>query len=102
MPLLKQFVVNATDEKQSRLRGKSFECMSLLGTAVGKEKFLPDAREAIAAMLKSQESADDLQRDYIKEASERICKCLKEDFAPFLPSLLPGMFKAMKVEGIAA
>jgi len=63
---------------------------------------LPDAREAIGAMLKSQESADDLQREYIKEASERICKCLKEDFAPFLPSLLPGMFKAMKVEGIAA
>jgi len=52
--------------------------------------------------LKSQESADDLQREYIKEASERICKCLKEDFAPFLPSLMPGMFKAMKVEGIAA
>jgi len=38
MPLLKQFIMQATGEKQRRLRGKSFECMSLLGIAVGKEK----------------------------------------------------------------
>jgi len=103
MPLLKQFIMQATGEKQRRLRGKSFECMSLLGIAVGKEKFLPDAREAVGQMLNTQlDDEEDIQREYIKEASERICKCLKEDFAPFLSSLLPGIFKSMKVEGIAA
>eukprot|EP00928_Gymnodinium_smaydae_P026158 TRINITY_DN20620_c1_g1_i1.p1 TRINITY_DN20620_c1_g1~~TRINITY_DN20620_c1_g1_i1.p1 ORF type:complete len:1148 (+),score=364.28 TRINITY_DN20620_c1_g1_i1:100-3444(+) len=98
MPVLKQFVMHATGEKESRLRGKSFECMSLLGIAVGKEKFLPDAREAITEMMKTQMEADDVQRDYIKEASERICQCLKRDFAIFLPSLLPGIFRSLKLE----
>lgn len=99
MPMLKNFVMNATDVKQSRLRGKAFECMSLLGIAVGKEKFLPDAREAIGHMMNLSAEADDLQREYIKEASERICKCLKNDFAPFLPAMLPKIFKALQLEG---
>merc|ERR1719291_13295 len=49
-------------------------------------------------MLKTPNEADDLQREYIKEASERICKCLKHDFAFFLPHLLPSIFKALKLE----
>merc|ERR1719367_286329 len=66
MPLLKRLVLNATGEKENRLRGKAFECMSLLGIAVGKEKFLPDAQEAVAEMLKMPVEADDVQREYIK------------------------------------
>jgi len=100
MPMLKQFVMTATGEKENRLRGKAFECMSLLGIAVGKEKFLPDAREAITAMMSTQVEADDVQREYIKEASERICTCLKKDFAPFLPPLLQGIFKNLSLENL--
>jgi hypothetical protein len=101
MPLLKQFVMNAVHEKQNRLRGKAFECMSLLGPAVGKDKFLPDAKEAIQAMMKSQQEgkADDLQKEYIQEASERIVKCLKQDFAMFLPAMLPPIYASLKMEG---
>jgi len=98
MPILKQLVMCATGEKESRLRGKAFECMSLLGIAVGKEKFLPDAKEAVQEMLKTPNEADDLQREYIKEASERICKCLKQDFAFFLPHLLPGIYKNLRLD----
>jgi len=98
MPILKGLVMNATGEKENRLRGKAFECMSLLGIAVGKEKFLPDAKEAVGEMLKTPMEADDLQREYIKEASERICKCLKNDFAIFLPHLLPKLFSSLQVE----
>merc|ERR1719359_2111173 len=98
MPILKNFVINAVGEKQSRLRGKAFECMSLLGIAVGKEKFLPDAREAIHAMMSTTLEADDVLREYIKEASERICQCLKKDFAPFLQAMLPGILKSLKIE----
>merc|ERR1719384_397547 len=98
MPLLKQLVLNATGEKESRLRGKAFECMSLLGLAVGKEKFLPDAQQAVEEMVKTSVQADDLQKDYVKEAYERICKCLKQDFAPFLPHLLPSVFASLKFE----
>eukprot|EP00928_Gymnodinium_smaydae_P031863 TRINITY_DN2324_c0_g1_i8.p1 TRINITY_DN2324_c0_g1~~TRINITY_DN2324_c0_g1_i8.p1 ORF type:complete len:1110 (-),score=359.38 TRINITY_DN2324_c0_g1_i8:251-3580(-) len=98
MPLLKQFVMTATGEKQGRLRGKAFECMSLLGTSVGKEKFLPDAREAIAEMMKAPMEGDDLQREYIHEASERIVKVLKADFKPFLHAMLPGIYKSLQLE----
>jgi len=98
MPLLKQLVISATGEKQNRLRGKAFECMSLLGIAVGKEKFQADASQAIEAMLQTQGKTDDLQREYIKEASERICKCLGADFKIYLPTLLPGIYKNLSLE----
>lgn len=101
MPMLKQLVMTATGEKQNRLRGKAFECMSLLGLAVGKEKFLPDAHQAIDAMLKTPLDADDVQREYIKEASERICQCLKRDFRLFVPALLPGLARTLRFEEVA-
>jgi len=101
MPMLKRFVMSCTSEKENRLRGKSFECMSLLGLAVGKEKFLPDARDAIAEMLKTPLDADDVQREYIKEASERVCQCLKRDFAPFLQVMLPGLVRSLKFEEVS-
>jgi hypothetical protein len=102
MPLLKQFVLHAREENQHRLRGKAFECISLLGAAVGKEKFLPDARDALEGMLTTTLEADDVQRDYMKEATERICKCLKRDFAPFLPHLLPAILKNLDFDGEVA
>lgn len=93
--------MNAKGEKEGCFRGKSFECMSLLGVAVGKEKFLPDAQGAISEMLNTNLDSDDIQREYIKEASERVCHCLKRDFAPFLTVLLPGILKSLKLEGQA-
>jgi len=95
---MKQFVMSATSEKESRLRGKAFECISLFGVAVGKEKFLQDAQGVMAEMLKTQVAFDDIQSDYIKQASERICKVLKRDFAPFLPNLLPSVFETLKID----
>jgi len=72
--------------------------MSLLGAAVGKERFFNDAKEAIEEILKTPMDADDLQREYIKEASQRICKTLKADFKMFLPHLLPGIFKTLDIK----
>merc|ERR1712048_793560 len=91
MPMLKQFVMTATNEKQSRLRGKAFECMSLLGNCVGKEQFLPDAREPLQAMFNMPAEASELYREYLHEAAKRICTCLKKDFQPFVPEMLPGL-----------
>merc|ERR1719223_2702271 len=57
--------------------------MSLLGVAVGKEKFLPDAREALMAMMTTTFDADDIQREYVSEAMVRIVQCLGESFVEF-------------------
>lgn len=39
MPILKDILILATGEDQAMLRGKAMECISLIGIAVGKEKF---------------------------------------------------------------
>merc|ERR1719487_2585041 len=98
MPVLKRFVLTATGEKEHRLRGKAFECISHLGLAVGKEKFAADAQEAMQAMYSNVIEADDVQKEYIKDASERIYKCLGEDFAKFLPPLLQQLYQTLDLK----
>ncbi|KAL6958895.1 hypothetical protein U1Q18_040240 [Sarracenia purpurea var. burkii] len=45
MPYLKAILVNATDKSNRMLRAKAMECISLIGMAVGKEKFRDDAKQ---------------------------------------------------------
>ena len=45
MPYLKTILVNANDKANRMLRAKSMECISLVGMAVGKEKFRDDAKQ---------------------------------------------------------
>lgn len=45
MPYLKAILVNATDKSNRMLRAKAMECISLVGMAVGKEKFRDDAKQ---------------------------------------------------------
>ena len=47
MPYLKAILVNATDKSNRMLRAKSMECISLVGMAVGKEKFRDDAKQVL-------------------------------------------------------
>jgi hypothetical protein len=62
---------------------------------------LPDAKEAIEAMLKMGQEADETQREYIKEAVERIVHCLKKDFKPFCPYVLPNVYKKLDLSSDA-
>lgn len=45
MPYLKAILVNANDKSNRMLRAKSMECISLVGMAVGKDKFRDDAKQ---------------------------------------------------------
>ena len=45
MPCLKAILMNATDKSNRMLRAKSMECISLVGMAVGKDKFRDDAKQ---------------------------------------------------------
>jgi hypothetical protein len=45
MPCLKYMIGNATTPELRLLRGKTIECVSLIGLAVGGEKFTADASE---------------------------------------------------------
>lgn len=52
MPYLKAILVNATDKSNRMLRAKAMECISLVGMAVGKEKFRNDAKQVISFVTK--------------------------------------------------
>lgn len=45
MPYLKAILINANDKSNRMLRAKSMECISLVGMAVGKDKFRDDAKQ---------------------------------------------------------
>ena len=47
MPYLKAILINANDKSNRMLRAKSMECISLVGMAVGKEKFRDDAKQVV-------------------------------------------------------
>lgn len=45
IPFLKAILMNANDKSNRMLRAKAMECISLVGMAVGKEKFRDDAKQ---------------------------------------------------------
>lgn len=51
MPYLKAILVNATDKSNRMLRAKSMECISLVGMAVGKDKFRDDAKQVASCLF---------------------------------------------------
>ncbi len=54
MPMLKYIVQNANQPELRLLRGKTIECISLIGLAVGRDKFMADCSEVMQLLLKSQ------------------------------------------------
>ena len=54
MPCLKYIIENATKPEHRLLRGKTIECISLIGLAVGSEKFMQDAAAVMEMLLKTQ------------------------------------------------
>jgi hypothetical protein len=68
MPYLKTILMNATDKSKRMLRAKSMECISLVGMAVGKDRFKEDARQVMEVLMSlqgSQMEADDPITSYM-------------------------------------
>ncbi len=63
MPRLKYLFVNATTEELRLLRGKTIECISLIGLAVGKDKFLTDCQDVMETLLRTQTNFENLEDD---------------------------------------
>ena len=56
MPMLKHVLYSASSKAEQLLRAKALECVSLVGMAVGKERFRADAQEVMAFMQQLQVS----------------------------------------------
>lgn len=100
MPCLKFIIKNATGNDDLRLlRGKAIECVSLIGMAVGKEKFCADSSEIMQMLLATQTgdlklADDDPQLSYMMAAWARICRILGADFQSYLPYVMEPVLKA--------
>ena len=71
MPGLKGLLQSAQGKDYRMLRGKAMECISLIGVAVGKERFGPDAKEVMEILIKTQTSTldpDDPQVSFLLQA----------------------------------
>ena len=103
MPLLKCIIQNATTSELRLLRGKTFECMSVIGQAVGAEKFTRDASKVMDMLLNTQTEGeemayDDPQLSYMMSAWGRICKILGKQFQPYLPLVMGPVLKAASIK----
>jgi len=98
MPVIKQIIETTLHKVEERtLLGKCFECISLLAKAAGRNGFREDSKVIMEAMIRATQvpnlPMNDPVKEYMMAASERICSVMKEDFAPFLPHLLPGILE---------
>ena len=63
VPCLKYIIQNANTTDHRMLRGKTIECVSLIGLAVGKDKFMGDAGEIMELLLKTQKGEEEMSDD---------------------------------------
>ncbi|XP_066397593.1 uncharacterized protein [Miscanthus floridulus] len=101
MPYLKAILMNATDKSNRMLRAKSMECISLVGMAVGKQKFKDDAKQVMEVLMTlqgSQMEADDPITSYMLQAWARLCKCLGQDFLPYMSVVMPPLLQSAQLK----
>lgn len=92
MPCLKYIIEQGTSEELRMLRGKTIECVSLIGLSVGREVFLNDANAVMELLLKTHTEGeladDDPQTSYLISAWARMCKILGKQFEQYLPLVM--------------
>ncbi|CAI9290298.1 unnamed protein product [Lactuca saligna] len=101
MPYLKAILVNANDKANRMLRAKAMECISLVGMAVGKEKFRDDAKQVMEVLMSlqgSQMETDDPTTSYMLQAWARLCKCLGQDFLPYMSVVMPPLLLSAQLK----
>ncbi|XP_047940572.1 importin-5-like [Salvia hispanica] len=101
MPYLKVILENATDKSNRMLRAKAMECISLVGMAVGKEKFKEDAKQVMGVLMSlqgSQMETDDPTTSYMLQAWARLCKCLGQDFLPYMGVVMPPLLQSAQLK----
>ncbi|KAH9315236.1 hypothetical protein KI387_023863 [Taxus chinensis] len=101
MPYLKTILLNATDESNRMFRAKSMECMSLVGMAVGKEKFGQDAKQIMEVLINLQRAPmedDDPTISYMLQAWARLCKCLGQEFLPYMSIVMPPLLHSAQLK----
>ncbi|KAI7835878.1 hypothetical protein COHA_010225 [Chlorella ohadii] len=101
MPLMTSILTHASGKEMQLLRAKALECVSLVGLAVGKERFGNDAKGVMQYMQQVQAAGidnDDPLSSYMLQAGARICKTLGQDFLPYMPLVMPPLLAAAQLK----
>lgn len=103
MPCLKYIVQNANTQELKLLRGKTIECISLIGLAVGADKFMQDCSDVMELLLKTQTDWEELPEDdpqisYMISAWARMCKIMGKAFEQYLPLVMGPVLKAAAIK----
>lgn len=105
MPCMIYIMQNANSQELRLLRGKTIECASLIGLAVGGDKFIEDAAGIMDILLRTQVdnggielADDDPQLSYMITAWARICQILGERFAPYLPMVMTPVLRTAAIK----
>ncbi|GJW24319.1 importin-5-like protein, partial [Tanacetum coccineum] len=70
---LHPILINANDKANHMLRAKAMECISLVGMAVGKDKFRYDAKQVMEVLMSlqgSQMEADDPTTNHVLQSAQ--------------------------------
>lgn len=103
IPCLMYIIENANSPELRLLRGKTIECVSLIGLAVGADKFMGDASKMMDLLLKAQTNQeeiadDDPQISYLISAWTRVCKIMGKRFEPYLPLVMGPVLKTASLK----
>ncbi|CAK9026597.1 Importin-5 (Imp5) (Importin subunit beta-3) (Karyopherin beta-3) (Ran-binding protein 5) (RanBP5) [Durusdinium trenchii] len=83
--------------KSSLLRAAAMSCVAAIAEAVGKDRFSADAKDIMGLLLQT-DPKDLLELDGVFEFSRRVCAVMEDDFLPFLPHILPVIYKAVNAD----
>jgi len=96
MPML--FDIMSHAKERSLLRAKCLECVSLVAMAVGRERSRDDAKRMMEIIAHWQQDTNDPTFSYTLQAGARLCKCLGDEFLPYMDVVMPSVMKAAQEE----
>ncbi|CAM9453902.1 unnamed protein product [Ectocarpus sp. 13 AM-2016] len=109
IPGIKEIVLAAapkagTDPQQNDLLlGQAMECAGMIGEAVGRARFKSDGLAMMSTLMKrlgkgGVDGHSQFIFEHVAPACGNLCRALGEDFAMFLPVVLPPLFAALQEE----
>ncbi|KIM80082.1 hypothetical protein PILCRDRAFT_543941 [Piloderma croceum F 1598] len=99
MPLLLNALRNATGADSQQLRAKVLECAGFAAAAVGPDVFRSHAGELAELMMQIQNGTPDVMLDdQLIVTWGNICQATRAEFEPYLPVVIPPLFKALSVD----
>jgi len=98
VPFLKEILKSALSAEFHILRSKAIECISIIGVAVGKEKFMADCQDVIKFLHELNYQPNDPEMASMMLAWARLCRCLGKDFEPYLDLVMPALLNSAQTQ----